>query len=532
MKTYQDFQKAISENADLTDLVRSIINDYKGSPFYNNASIADEYNRRRNRTIIQYQKLLYKMSGEAVPDNYSANYKLCSNFFHRFVVQQNQYLLGNGVTWNEESTQEKVGDDFDIELQKAGEYAIVHAVSYGFWNLDHLEVFSALEFVPLWDEEDGSLKAGIRFWQIDGTKPLRATLYEMDGYTSIIWREGEHGEILHEKQNYILKVRETKVDGQEIYDGENYPTFPIVPLWANKYHQSEFVGMQENIDAYDLIKSGFANDLDDASQIYWTIQNAGGMDDLDLAKFIDRMKTVKAAVIEDDGAKAESHTMEIPYEAREKILDRLRGDMYEDFMALDVKNIADGATTATQIKAAYEPLNQKADAYEYCILDFINGILSLAGIDDKPTFTRSIIINTQETIQVLLQSSEYLPEDYITKKILDLFGDGEKVEEILKDMDVESMQRFSNPEEDETDDKGNTEDVDVGIDIEGVNEDKIVDQAEDVSGKALNGAQTQSLILIMDKLGEGGLTTQQAINMISVSIGISKEKAKEIVEGL
>jgi hypothetical protein len=444
MVTYQDLQTAIADNT-LKDFVKSTINRHKSSDEYQTALVADEYNRRLNRTIIQLQKLLYKVTGEAVPDNYSANYKLRSNFFNRFITQLNQYLLGNGVTWNDEKTSEALGDDFDNELEDAGEKALVHSVSFGFWNLDHLEVFSYLEFVPLFDEQDGALKAGIRFWQIDPKKPLRATLYEMDGYTDYLWdKDNPDGIIVNEKRAYILKTKSTEADGTVIYDFENYPTFPIVPFWGNKYKQSEFVGMRENIDCYDLIKSGFANTVDDASMIYWTIQNAGGMDDIDLAKFVERMRTVKASVIDQNGATAEAHTMDVPYASREALLNRLRADMYEDFMALDTKDIANGAVTATQIEASYEPLNSKADKYEYCVIRFIKGILALAGIDDSPTFTRSKIVNRTEEIQTLIQAGEYLESDYVTEKIMTIMGDADMVEDALKAKDLADMQRMGN----------------------------------------------------------------------------------------
>lgn len=444
MVTYNDMLEAINQNQ-LKEFVKSTINKHKSSTEYQTALVADEYNRRMNRTIFEYQKLLYKVTGEVVPDNYSANYKLRSNFFNRFVTQLNQYLLGNGVTWNSEDTSNRLGEDFDNELEDAGEKALVHRVSFGFWNLDHMEVFSYLEFAPLFDEQDGALKAGIRFWQIDPAKPLRATLYETDGYTDYLWdKDNPDGIIVNEKRAYILKTKSTEADGTVIYDFENYPTFPIVPFWGNKYKQSEFVGMRENIDCYDLIKSGFANTVDDASMIYWTIQNAGGMDDIDLAKFVEHMHTVKASVVEQNGATAEAHTMDAPYASREALLDRLRADMYEDFMALDTKNIANGAVTATQIDASYEPLNSKADKYEYCVIKFIKGILALAGIDDSPTFTRSKIVNRTEEIQTILQAGEYLDSDYVTEKIMTILGDADMVDDVLKAKDLADMQRMGN----------------------------------------------------------------------------------------
>lgn len=439
MLTYQDLQAIGDDVGARRDFTLRVITEHKGSDLYRTAKVADEYARHQNRTIMQYQKLLYTISGKAVPDNWSANYKIPSNFFYRFITQENQFLLGNGVTWGKPETADKLGEDFDTQLQIAGRYALIGGVAFGLFNLDHVDVFSALEFAPLYDEENGALCAGVRFWQVDGSKPLRATLYEIDGYTDYIWRKGV-GSILTEKRPYKLNVAVSAADGMEIYSGENYPSFPIVPLWGNPAHQSEIVGLREQIDAYDLIKSGFANDLDDVSQIYWTVSNAGGMDDIDLAQFVQRMKTVKAAAVQ-DGEQVQAHSIDIPYSAREAILDRLRKDMYRDYMALDTDEIAAGAVTATQIRAAYEPLNNKADQYEYCILEFVNGILKVAGIDDEPTFTRSALVNQSEEIENLVAAAEYLDGEYVTRKILTLMGDADKAEEVLKRMADDEIER-------------------------------------------------------------------------------------------
>lgn len=451
MYTYQDLIAVGNDENSRMDFVRTVIESHKNSDLYKTAKIAQEYYRQQNSTIVNYQKLLYTISGQAVPDNYSANYKLCSNFFNRFITQQNQYLLGNGISLDKPEQKQRLGDDFDTRLQELGKDALVDAVSFGFWNYDHLEVFRVTEFAPLDDEETGALMAGIRWWQIDPIKPLRATLYEPDGYTEYIWRNGEK-EIYRPKRAYILHVRMTQADGEEILDGKNYPTFPIVPLWGNVMHQSEIIGIREEIDCYDLIKSGFANDLDDASQIFWTIQNAGGMmDDVDLVKFVEHMKTIRATVVEGDGARAEAHTLEVPYASRETLLERLRSDLYDDFMLLDVRGISAGAATATEIKASYEPMNNKVDMYEYCILDFLDRLFLLVGIDAKASFTRSVIVNVQENIQVLLQAAQFLPQEYVTSKILETLGDADKIEEMLAMMNEENLTRLANIDEGEED---------------------------------------------------------------------------------
>jgi SPP1 family phage portal protein len=447
MKTYQDLL-AVGENEnDRMDFAYQVITDHKASQLYKDAVIADQYDRQQNVTICNYQKALYNLQGKPVNDLWSANYKLASNFFKRFVTQQNQFLLGNGITWGKDETGDKLGDDFDTRVQEAGRAALVAGCAFGFWNLDKLVVFKLTEFAPLYDEENGALMAGVRFWQLDNNKPMRATLYEPDGYTDYIWEDGT-GSTLKEKRSYILKTRTTQVDGTEIYDGENYPSFPIVPFWGNPHHQSELLGIRSQIDAYDIVKSGFADDLDSAS-VYWVLHNTGGMDDADLAQFIERLHIVHAAAVDDAaGTAVDAHTVEIPHESREKLLDRIEADLYKDYMAFNPATIASGAATATQILAAYEPINSKSDEYEYCALEFIKGILTVAGIDDKPTFTRSYIVNRQEEVQVLTMTSQYLPDDYITEKLLTVFGDGDRAEEIMGEMDAEDVERI-NPQEEE-----------------------------------------------------------------------------------
>lgn len=444
MKTYQDLLEVGEFEEQRIDFVQQCINEFKVSDIYRDADIAYQYAKKKNVTINEYQKLLYTVSGNVVPDNYSANWKMPSNFFARFVTQENQYLLGNGISWQNEGTSEKLGKKFDVTLQKLGKDALIGGCAFGFWNLDHLESFKITEFAPMYDEENGALMAGIRWWQLASNKPLRATLYEPDGYTEYIWRPGEEGEVLKEKRSYITKYRSTEADGTEIYDFDNYPSFPIIPMWGNQNKQSELVGIREQIDCYDLIKSGFANDVDDASQIYWTLQNAGGMDDVDLAKFVERMKTVKAAVVEDNGARAEAHTMEVPYASRETLLARLSMDLYRDAMALDTREIAGGAVTATQIRASYEPLNSKTDEFEYCVHDFLDKLLDLAGIpDEKATFTRSMLLNKSEEIDSVLKSAQWLDSEYVTRKLLTIQGDGDMADEMIDKLHEQELERMN-----------------------------------------------------------------------------------------
>ena len=86
--------------------------------------------------------------------------------------------------------------------------------------------------------------------------------------------------------------------------------------------------------------------------------------------------------------------------------------------------------------------------------DFLQELCKIAGIDDKPTFTRSVIVNNQEEMQLLIQAAQFLPQDYTTRKILELLGDGDKADEILKQMAADELARAQ--EEAEMEEGGET----------------------------------------------------------------------------
>lgn len=446
MKTYQDFlEVAEKSDRERMEFVLSAINNHKDSDLYKQAVIAKEYDAHRNVTIANFQKLLYTLNGKVIPDNYSPNYKLRSNFFANFITQETQYLLGNGVTLKKEENKAKLGAGFDTRLQDAAHDALVGGVSYGFWNLDHLEVFDVTEFVPLLDEENGALRSGIRFWQVCTSKPLRATLFEPDGFTQYIRRNGEEMMILEPKRGYVAVEATSEIDGTELLAYQNYPGFPIIPMYGNRAKQSELVGQREAIDCYDLIKSGFANTVDDASVIYWTISNAGGMDEIDMARFKESMRRIGVGLVDDDGAKAEAHTLTIPVEAREALLSRISDDLYRDFQMLDVTKLQGGQKTATEINAAYQPMDNKVDQFEYCVIDFLQALFKIVGIEDEPSFTRSKVTNQLEQTQMVLLAANYLDDETILNKLPWLTQ--EEVAEILKRKAAEDIERSFEPPE-------------------------------------------------------------------------------------
>jgi len=443
--TYNDLLEIGENERERMEFVLDAIREHKGSDLYKTAYDAELYYKHQNPTIMRFQRFVYNQFGQKVPDIWSPNNKIASNWYNYFTTQAVSYLLGNGVTFKREANKDKLGKDFDKKVQDVATHAKNGGVAFGFWNLDHLECFDLTEFVPIYDEDDGGLKAGIRFWQIDDSKPLRATLYELDGYTDYIKRKDEDVTVLHDKRAYTQIVRKNAIEGETILDGAPPAGFPIVPMW-NINQQSDIVGNRGTIDAYDLMISGLINNVSDGEFIYWILKNCGGMDSTDDAKFIEQLKLTRVAHADgDDGASVEAHNVNVEFQATAEALDRLEKQLFKDFMALKVDDISAGATN-DQIQAAYEPINQKTDLFEYQVTDFIQGVLKLAGIEDAPTYTRSQMSNQDETLEMVLKSAEYLDDEYVTTKILTLLGDADKAQEVLKRKDAEAADRYKQME--------------------------------------------------------------------------------------
>lgn len=451
--TYQDFEKA----DDIQAFIMSAISAHKASDEYAIAKVADLYDHQQNKTVMEYAQMLFTAQGVKVEDFTASNNRIASNFFNRLNTQRVSFSLGNGLSFVqpdeeqgvEDTTKEALGHDIDHVIFEGAYYACIHGVSFPFWNYDHVHIFKLTEFVPLYDENDGTLRAGIRFWQLSESKPLNVTFYREDGFSQ--WRQID-GKMKAvdangaESATEVLQAYKTTTaylpadDSVTVVGEENYGALPIVPMWTSRLKQSTLVGMQSAIDAYDLIRSGFANDLQDCSMIYWIVRNAGGMTDAELSEFRDKLKFMHIANVDAaDGAGVEPYTQEIPTEARRAFLEEIRNGIYEDFGALDVHTVSAGATN-DHIDAAYQPMEENAADFEYWVTKCVKQLLKFSAIDDDPIFNRLRISNQKEQVEMVVQEAQWLDTATVLRKLPNIRPD--EVAAILGAMDAEDMDRF------------------------------------------------------------------------------------------
>ena len=467
MITYQDYEKA----TDKTKFVRNAIQKYRGSAEYKKAVEEQEYMAGRNTAILQTKQLIYDMAGIPMNNFTAANYKIRNRIIHRLVTDRCSYSLGNGVSFTEhkektvkdgktvtiDRTKEELGNDFDQSVFRWAYWAQSNGAAYLYvhkhpdrdeWAYN---LFKKTEFLPLKDEHTRALRGGIRFWSVEwGKRPISAVLYLETGYTRFQTPEGKNGvtslEEVEKERAYTETVAKSEVYGEEIVGEENPSTLPIFQLSSGENEDSALDTLKPKIDAMDMILSGFCNDLKDCAQVYWLVSGALGMKEADKKQLMDRLILQHMAVVDGENSKITPYTQDIPYNARKEALQQLRNQMYEDFGGFDVHTVEAGATN-DHIEAAYWPMDEEADAFEYQLIVAIRQILDMMGIEDVPTFVRNRVSNQKEQTEMILLAAQYLDKQTILEKMPWLSVD--EVEDIMARLDEESHGRLDDEEEDE-----------------------------------------------------------------------------------
>lgn len=460
MLTYQDFEKATDRAA----FVATLISQHMASEEYRIARDADLYERCLNVTINQVTAMY---SGKKTWDESARKSKIATNAFHRLNTQRVNYLLGNGIFFtrkeqrlDEDSgriirvdvTKEAMGPKFDGDVKKWAYDALIHRVAFAYVTEDSLNIYPLTAFAPLWDEMTGALRAGVHFWRIDKDKPMYAELYTETGRTDYRSRDGASGMILTaqgEEQPYSMTVYETEAEGVvEVAEEKAATRLPVVPMWGSRKRQSTLVELRPKIDAYDLINSGFADTEKDCSKIYWLIENCGGMTEKDMQKFLDDIREKHIAKVDSTSFTGDArsaltpYTQEVPYEGTKAYLEHCKAELYDDFGALDVHTIAAGSTN-DHIDAAYQPLDEEADDLEYCVIEAIQQVLALRGIEDTPQFKRNRVSNTFQTIQGVMMAANVLGQRKTLEKLPIVTVD--EVDEIMADNYAEETERLVTP---------------------------------------------------------------------------------------
>ena len=437
MITYQDYERADNK----TKWLQSALSTYRGSKEYKRAVEEAEYMAGRNRAILDFTRVIYDMAGVPSNDFTATNTKIRNRLIHRLVTDRCSYSLGNGISFASQirkmgengemktvdATKEMLGPDIDQVTFQWAYWAQSNGAAFLYVHRGHEQedweysLFRKTEFLPLYDEKTGALRGGIRFWSLDwGKRPINAVLYTEEGYIRYETPDKKYSLAslapVGELTPYIETVSTSEAYGEEITGAEALPMLPIFPLYSGENRDSALDNLKPLIDAYDMVISGFANDIQDCAQVYWLISGAFGMDEKDKRRLLDRLILQHMAVVDGENSSITPYTQEIPYNARNECLKQLRNQMYENFGGFDVHTVEAGATN-DHIEAAYWPMDEEADAFEYQLIKAIRQILNMMGVEDTPIFTRNRVSNQKEQTEMILQAANYLDAKTILDKL-------------------------------------------------------------------------------------------------------------------
>lgn len=455
MLTYQDLEP-INKEQEIKDFIQECVAEHKGSLRFQFADDAQKYYDGQNPTIEKYEKIIYDAQGKAHIDMWTPNHKIATHFFTFAADQIINYLLSNGVSIDTD----RLSPEFAYDLEYGALQAYITGCSFLYPELQRHQmgevgkyraaVFDMTNFAPLFDENTGMLRAGVRFWGIEGKSSLRYTLFEEDGFTEYIKQDKEKIEAMGAKQPYRTVSYTTDIDGTDIRAGEAFPGFPIVPLRNNKKMLSELVGRRNTIDALDLITSGMVNNTDEGTLMYWVLKNYMGMDGLDAVKFRQEIMSTRVIPVEGMDVSVEPHTLEQPVDTSQATIDMLTKRLYTDFQIFDASAVSAGNQTATAIKASYVPMDLRVDKMEreitLCLLEFLR-LIGVTGV--VPTFTRNQLVNKQDEVQSILMAAQYLSDDYVTEKVLTVMGDVDRLDEVLRDRTRDDASKFEDLQSEE-----------------------------------------------------------------------------------
>jgi SPP1 family phage portal protein len=231
-----------------------------------------------------------------------------------------------------------------------------------------------------------------------------------------------------------------------------------VPFFAfdnNNVHTDDLKNIKPLIDVYCKVFSGFVNDLEDIQEVIFVLTNYGGAD---LNEFLSDLKYYKTIKVENDGngdsSGVSTLTIDLPVEAREKLLTITRKCIFEQGMGIDPDPENFGNSSGVALKFLYSLLELKAGLMETEFKPsfgrFIRCVCRALGIAIKDdavvqTWTRTMVQNDQETAQIASQSVGIISTETIVRNhpwVENVQDELDKLEE-EKQKAQEEMQQYN-----------------------------------------------------------------------------------------
>ncbi len=240
----------------------------------------------------------------------------------------------------------------------------------------------------------------------------------------------------------ILDAPGLTYKSEEEFEALKFNEIPFIPFCNNRKCKSDLLKYKDQIDLYDRVMSGFANDLEDIQQIIYILENYGGQDYKEFINDLKRFKTIKTDTSE-AGTHGDVRTLqiEIPVEARKVILEVLKKQIYESGQGLQQDIESFGNASGVALKFFYRKLELKSGMqqtqFKKGFSRLIKAILTYLGYDSnmlvEQTWTRNMISNDLENAQIAQISNGAISKKSILKNHPWVENPDEEMEQIEKE---------------------------------------------------------------------------------------------------
>ena len=417
------------------EVIKKLIRKYQPghTDFVMRAEKAKAY--YRNETDIMFPLLKEKQEKEEKPLR-NADNRIPFNFHGLLVNQKASYmftappLFDLGEKAANKTLMKFLGDKYakickDLCIEASNctvGWLHIWKDNKGIWKY---AVVPAEQVIPVWSNNlEKELIGVFRSYQdIDDETGDAYTVYEYWNDTECAAYRLKVGDELDQLLPYqMFLVDPILCDYSESYR-HGVGEVPFFPFFNNNIDTDDLKNIKPLIDVYCKVFSGFVNDLEDIQEVIFVLTNYGGTD---LGQFLRDLKDYKAIQIESDGdgdhSGVSTLTIELPVEAREKLLEITRKCIFEQGMGIDPDPQNFGNSSGVALQFLYSLLEQKAGLQEtefkLAFGSFIRCVCRLQGIPIKDdtivqTWTRTSVKNDQELSQIASQSKGIVSDETI-----------------------------------------------------------------------------------------------------------------------
>jgi len=417
--------------------------------FVKNAMIAERYYRNEN-DILNIKKDADKNTLR------NADNKIPSNFHGLLVNQKASYmftappLFDMGDAKSNKKIAKILGDayakrckDLCINASNCGiawvHYWINQSGDFKYTVMDSKQI------IPVWSQNlDKELIAVIRTYRVED-KEKTYIVYEY-------WDENSCFAFRHESdENLEDGLSEYTMFGEADHGSVEYPHnlghVPFIPFFNNNIIASDLDNIKLHIDAYDKVYSGFVDDLEDIQEVIFVLAGYGGSD---LDTFVRELKEYKAIKIDTDdstGNGVSTLTINIPVEAREKLLTMTRKEIFEKGQGVDPQPKDFGNASGVALKYLYSLLELKAGLaeteFKLGFGELVRAICRYLNAECGAiiqTWTRTAITNDAELAEICKDSMYIISNKSILKNHPFVEDADKEEEQIIEEQTVAQSQ--------------------------------------------------------------------------------------------